>query len=103
MHQFHIAPIVPLHIGDLDVSFGTGGLVDLDIGPGDEGVNAAVLAPGGEIVAAGSAAFATPNVNAQLLVVRLLADGAVDTTFGTRGIVTTNLPGDTEEFLAVAV
>jgi uncharacterized delta-60 repeat protein len=72
--------------GTLDATFGTGGLVDLDL-PGifEEG-NAALIQPDGKIVIAGS----TNLVDFDFLLCRLNPNGTLDNTFGTGGVVTTD-------------
>lgn len=78
--------------GDLDPSFGTGGLVTTDFGGrGDFGL-AVALQPDGKIVAAGnSSAVGVFSVNFALA--RYNADGSLDSTFGTGGTVLTSFGG----------
>jgi uncharacterized delta-60 repeat protein len=78
--------------GSLDPSFGTGGSVTTDIGEVD-GANAVVIQDDGRIVAAG---FAQPpgGADVDFAVVRYLADGSPDPSFGTGGIVTTDVSGN---------
>jgi uncharacterized delta-60 repeat protein len=67
--------------GDLDTTFGTGGIVATAVAsPAD--ARAAVLQPDGRIVVAGTSGHA-------LLLVRYDADGSLDAGFGSGGIVTT--------------
>jgi len=81
--------------GNLDPAFGSGGIV---LGPDSASINdriaALALQPDGKIVAAGvfSGTFA---------LVRYEADGTVDTTFGSGGVVTTVAAGQTGSPTAV--
>src|SRR5437773_9494914 len=71
--------------GDLDPSFGTGGIVTTPIGASDKAF-ALVLQPDGKLVAAGSAFNGS---NDDFALVRYNADGTLDSTFGTGGKVIT--------------
>lgn len=78
--------------GALDATFGTGGVVRLDLaGPFDQGYDLA-LAPGGRIVVAGSSG-AAPGVGAvpgDGVLVALDAAGALDPAFGVGGVARVN-------------
>ena len=63
--------------GGLDPAFGIGGQVTMHFGATDR-VNAVTLQPDGEILAAGSGA-------GNVTLVRYLADGTLDSSFGTSG------------------
>jgi uncharacterized delta-60 repeat protein len=84
-------PVSPSHAapGALDPSFGTGGIVSLPLQGYADLIFKVLQQPDGKILVA---TFAIPGPlgsstgNAQL--VRLLANGAIDTSFGTNGIVT---------------
>lgn len=71
--------------GALDTSFGVGGKVVTQFGTGDDIAYAAALQPDGKIVLGGSAVVA----NEDFAAVRYLADGTLDSSFGTAGKVTT--------------
>ncbi|MCH7225979.1 choice-of-anchor D domain-containing protein [Verrucomicrobiaceae bacterium E54] len=75
--------------GDLDVSFGTGGMVTTDFGgdPYNRGFAVALQADG-KIVVAGISGLPT-----DVAVVRYNSDGSLDTGFGGSGKVTTNISG----------
>jgi uncharacterized delta-60 repeat protein len=75
--------------GDLDLSFGSGGVATTDFGWNERGVGA-VLQPDGKLVVAGSA-FLT-DVDGFMLV-RYNADGTLDTSFGSGGKVHTHAVG----------
>ena len=74
--------------GSLDSSFGTGGIVTTDAGGDHDEAMSIAIQKNGKIVVAGgrmiSGAF-------DFVVVRYNTDGTPDTSFGTDGIVTTNI------------
>src|SRR6267142_2270139 len=72
--------------GDLDPSFGSGGIVTTAIGNIDDEVFALAIQPDGKLVTAGYSDNGTQNVFA---LARYNTDGTLDSTFGTGGIVTT--------------
>lgn len=74
--------------GSLDTSFGTNGMVSTDFG-GADSANAGLLQPNGKIVAAG-----TTDVGNNFALARYNPDGSLDPSFGTNGLVTTNVGGD---------
>lgn len=82
--------------GTLDTMFGSGGRVV--VGPSGW-VNALALQGDGKIVAAG----VTPQGSGEFLVVRFLADGTLDSSFGTGGYVTTAIGSGSDSALAVAI
>lgn len=69
--------------GSLDTTFGTSGVVTGDI---VSTAGTMAIQPDDKIVAVGSKGGVTP----QFLVMRYNADGSLDTTFGTNGVVTTD-------------
>ncbi|MDQ2982427.1 MAG: PASTA domain-containing protein [Actinomycetota bacterium] len=73
--------------GRLDTSFGHGGFVTSAIDAGS-GVTAFALQPDGKIVAAGWSLTAT---TVRFALARYLADGNLDASFGTDGVVTTRI------------
>lgn len=64
--------------GTLDTTFGTGGIVKITPGSGTDLANTLQVLPDGRILVAG-------EVGGDAAITRLLASGAVDTTFGTSG------------------
>src|SRR5262245_684540 len=76
--------------GDLDTTFGSGGIVITDFG-GDDVANAVALQSDGKIVAAGRTLFGGVS---SFALGRYNSDGSLDTTFGTVGKVTTDSLGD---------
>jgi uncharacterized delta-60 repeat protein len=74
--------------GSLDQTFGVGGKVETDVGF-NEGVNGVALQRGGEIVAGG-----TDGRSHDLVVARYDSNGSLDPTFGTGGVVKTDVGAD---------
>lgn len=81
--------------GDLDASFGSGGIVITNHSEFDQ-IQDIVIQPDGKIVAAGTSGtlpvvpfFESPALD--ILVARYNSDGSLDSAFGSGGIVTTNL------------
>ncbi|MEZ5436540.1 MAG: delta-60 repeat domain-containing protein [Pseudomonadales bacterium] len=71
--------------GNLDASFGTGGITTTAIGTGD-GAHAVVQRADGKLVAAG---YSYNGSNYDFAVARYNTDGSLDTSFGTGGTTTT--------------
>jgi uncharacterized delta-60 repeat protein len=72
--------------GILDTSYGSGGAVTIDVG-GASGANAIALQQDGKVVLAGSGRD-TSTGRLSFAAVRLLPNGALDSTFGSGGITT---------------
>ncbi len=90
--------------GTLDSGFGTGGLVVLDGGGGmDDGLNAVTLQPDGKIVAAGYSWSSFSGGTRTAVVLRFLATGALDPSFGTGGSWGLNFGGSQYSAGGVAV
>ena len=70
--------------GTIDTTFGTNGLVTLDIGSGNDNPRTALVQPDGKIVVSGHTSD-TGVVTTVLF--RLLPDGQFDTSFGRDGVV----------------
>jgi uncharacterized delta-60 repeat protein len=86
--------------GALDLTFGTGGKVTLDVTAGDDDVaNGVAIQPDGKIVAVGSASF----INSGWALARYNPDGTPDLTFDGDGLVLTNLGPDFDDGYDVAV
>ncbi|MDZ4405653.1 MAG: hypothetical protein U1A53_23535, partial [Prosthecobacter sp.] len=83
--------------GDLDVSFGIGGIVTTAFGSGNDRGYSLVLQSDGKIVVAGQAAAA------DFAVARYNPDGTLDTTFNGTGKVTTNIRGTDDNGRGVAL
>jgi uncharacterized delta-60 repeat protein len=86
--------------GSLDPSFGTAGKVITDFPSHRAQAQAVALQVDGKIVVAGTALGA----NADFAVARYNADGSLDSTFGSGGLVTTDISaGSLDQAFAVAV
>jgi len=81
--------------GQLDTTFGTSGQVTTAVGTGDDRIEDLAIQGDGRIVAAGYAADSSGF--SDIALVRYLADGTLDPSFGEDGIVTTRL-GDLNDF-----
>jgi len=75
--------------GNLDPTFGQGGKLTTDFGPGEDIAYAVALQPDGKLVAAGPARTDTGFID--FAVVRYEADGNLDPTFGQGGKTTTGI------------
>ena len=75
--------------GSLDTSFGSAGFTLTHIGVGASAVQALTLQPDGKIVMVGTA-FSNGPTDDDFAVARYSADGLLDPTFGTGGLVTTD-------------
>lgn len=72
--------------GQLDTTFGDGGLVTTDIS-GNSTVSAVIVQPNGQIVVGGVSASGLRHMPESTVLVRYNLNGSLDTTFGTGGIV----------------
>jgi uncharacterized delta-60 repeat protein len=77
--------------GAVDPTFGTAGVAETVLGTSDQNLRALQLQPDGKVLAAGS----SRNVgkDSDFALVRYLPTGALDTTFGSSGIVLTDFGG----------
>jgi uncharacterized delta-60 repeat protein len=83
-----------LAAGILDSTFGNGGKIIFDLGATADAIGSAVLQPDGKIIIAGSTFPSNSTISfADFVVVRLNADGSLDSTFGNGGFVTTDFTG----------
>ena len=73
--------------GSIDTGFGTNGKVVTTISDNSDLITSLIVQPDGKIVAGG---FTSSENNPWMCMVRYLANGAVDTTFGVNGIVINN-------------
>jgi uncharacterized delta-60 repeat protein len=78
--------------GSLDTSFGTDGLVTTDFG-GNDMSNSSILQPDGRIVVAGESwnIPEDPELDSDFILARYNIDGTLDNTFGTNGMVITDI------------
>jgi uncharacterized delta-60 repeat protein len=77
--------------GSLDTTFGIGGEIATDFNQKNDDAFAIILQPDGKIIAAGDAT--SPITFIDFALARYLADGSLDTTFGTAGRVETDFGG----------
>jgi uncharacterized delta-60 repeat protein len=83
--------------GSLDTSFGQGGIAQTDFFHGVDGGTEMVLLPDGKIVVAGSVYNSAGAGDFAL--VRYMADGTLDASFGNGGKVTTNFSGTSSDIV----
>src|SRR5262249_47331604 len=82
----HLAPARYTANGTLDAGFGTGGKVTTDfIGPLEDKAQAVAVQPDGKLIVVGTS---TVGSGSELAMVRYLANGVLDSAFGTGGRVT---------------
>jgi uncharacterized delta-60 repeat protein len=93
--NFAVARFTPS--GQLDSTFGSGGKVTTDIFGNWDDCYGVAMQSNGQIVAAGFG-YDTAGTNAYFTLVRYNANGTLDPTFGTGGIVTTNMGGGPDNF-----
>jgi uncharacterized delta-60 repeat protein len=86
--------------GDLDTTFGTGGIVTTDLRGYDDWGNSIALQSDGKIVFGSKSSNGTDN---DFAVVRYNTDGSLDTTFGTGGKVFTPIGSGNDEGEAVTL
>ena len=86
---FSIAAYTPA--GVLDSSFGNGGIGQIDLALGDHFGRAAIIAAQGRIIVGGSQRLKINLAFQQLTLARYNLDGTLDTTFGTGGVVFTDI------------
>lgn len=86
--------------GTLDNSFGTGGKVTTDIANGDNHGTSLVLQADGKIIVSG---YSDKLTDFDFSLVRYNTDGTLDTSFGSGGKVLTDLFGDDDFAMAVAL
>ena len=87
--------------GTLDPTFGTAGLVETKVGNTSHVLSAVALQPDGKILIAGYTRFVGQNFD--FAVLRYSADGTLDTTFGTAGVVLTDFATRTDQAMAMVL
>ena len=86
--------------GTLDTTFGSAGIARVDFDGANAWAQSLALQPDGDIVLGG---FAHPATNEDYALARLEPDGALDSSFGTGGKVTTDFDVDQQVIQAVKV
>jgi uncharacterized delta-60 repeat protein len=86
--------------GSLDASFGTGGKVVTRLGPGEDLAQSVAVAPDGKIVVAG---FTGGSNGADFFALRYLPNGQPDPGFGVGGKVVTDLSGENDVAIDLAI
>src|SRR5437762_4886436 len=79
--------------GDLDPTFGTGGMVTTDIDHSTDIANAVAVQADGKLVVVGQTYKNNDYSDEDFVVARYNTDGTLDTTFGRSGRVRTDFPG----------
>jgi uncharacterized delta-60 repeat protein len=79
--------------GDLDPTFGTGGMVMTDLNHSTDLANAVAVQADGKLVVVGQTYKNNDYSNEDFAVARYNTDGTLDTTFGAGGRVRTDFPG----------
>ncbi len=74
--------------GSLDNSFGEDGIATASIGPDFDNITYVVIQPDGKIIVVGAAYFETEY---DIAMIRFNTDGSIDHTFGSDGIVSTDI------------
>jgi uncharacterized delta-60 repeat protein len=87
--------------GRLDASFGTGGVTTTDFGGNYDVAWTTMIDPAGRIVAAGISGSYSPGAF-RFALARFQPNGALDPSFGSGGLVTTDFPGSDDDVLALA-
>ena len=85
--------------GDLDPSFGTGGIVTTTVSSSNDAAGGVVIQSDGKVVVAGYGA----QLLSDFVVIRYTADGSLDPSFGGTGIVATSLSSSQDNATDVAV
>jgi uncharacterized delta-60 repeat protein len=86
--------------GSMDPTFGSGGKVITHVGQSDDQINSIVIQGDGKIVAGG---YSYNGADWDFALARYNTDGSPDNTFGTNGIVTTDIGNDDNMFYSVAL
>jgi uncharacterized delta-60 repeat protein len=86
--------------GSIDTSFGTGGKTVTAVGPTDDYAQAMAVQADGKLVVVG---YGNTGASTDFELVRYQRDGAIDTSFGTNGKVTTAVSTGSDVANAVAI
>jgi uncharacterized delta-60 repeat protein len=94
MLTWFIAPqVAQAAAGDLDPTFGIGGMVTTDLNHSTDIANAVAVQPDGKFIVVGQTYKNNDFSGEDFAVARYNADGTLDTTFGAGGRVRTDFPG----------
>lgn len=99
--QVIMSPLAYAAPGDLDPTFGMGGKVTTDLGADDE-ILAIAVQPDGKILAAGET-FNSATNDSDVALARYTPNGSLDLSFGSGGVVTTDLGGNIDYADAIAL
>lgn len=88
--------------GTLDPTFGTGGLITIDMNGFDDQFRAVIVLSNGKIMAGGTTSTAVGTLTYDHLLMRFLSDGSLDTTFGTDGVLIFDIRTDGDGIEALA-
>jgi len=88
--------------GDLDPTFGVGGIVVSDLGAGEQGASVAIQ-DDGRIIVAGVSGIPGVFFGQDFLIARFNRDGSLDSTFGSGGKTITDFFGSWDEVNGIAV
>lgn len=88
--------------GNLDNTFGNGGIVSTTLGMSLDGAQAMKIQPDGKIILAGSSIINLPSYS-DFALIRFNTDGTFDNTFGTNGVVTTSIGSFHDRAYAIAL
>lgn len=88
--------------GNLDATFGSGGLVRTDFSGNIDRANAVAIQSDGKIVAAGSS-FSSAKTVEDFIVARYNANGSLDKRFGSNGKITTDFFRNVDVINAIAI
>src|SRR5688500_2418993 len=83
--------------GTLDTTFGVGGKVTTHLGGTSDSAFALVVQADGRVLLAGGVRITSTSSGTDFALVRYNADGSLDTTFGTNGMVRTDLGSSTND------
>ncbi|MGD2148105.1 MAG: hypothetical protein PVH41_15550, partial [Anaerolineae bacterium] len=97
-YDFAVARYRPT--GELDFIFGDSGVITTAVGSANDIAYGAAVQPDGKIVVVG---YTQAGRQSDFAVVRYASHGRLDTTFGTDGIVTTDIDGGHDSAQAVAL
>lgn len=98
-----LSPVLAQQPGDLDPSFGTGGIVTTDFRNAIDRAFDFVLQPDGKMVAAGTSYATVIGPNQSFLIARIKQDGTLDSTFSDDGLASTVVGFGYSEARAVAL